>query len=131
MAYIGPTSLDLLTTSGVLDTDANAFITGTPSNYLQQCNIRTPGNPQLAKGVQLPRQPLYDAYNPNKILKKDNEPCRFIKKIATGALGLYVLGFICSKGKKNPIEGLKGIGNVLKWCGKAVCKIFKSEPKKP
>lgn len=123
MTSFGPSSLDLLATQGIIPYDAQAFITGEPSPYLQQYGISTPQNPQLAHIPPLKRQPLSDSYSPATLTKdfKEHEP-GILKKIGAIALGTYILGFICSKGKKNPLEGIKAIYSLasrpVKWLAK-------------
>lgn len=140
MVALGPSSLDLLTTQGILPYDAQEFVTGEPSAYLQQYGYYPPGQSVSSAGLPanslsplqplspLQQQPIVDSYNPAKLMKEKNSEGSIIYKLKTigaSALALYILGFICSKGKKNPIDGIKGIYNVcasvVKWIG----KIFK------
>ncbi len=134
MAALGPSSLDLLTTQGILPYDAQEFITGTPSAYLKQCGYYPQEQSISATDMAanplppLQQQPIADSYNPAKLMSEKNSDSSVMHKLKTigaSALALYILGFICSKGKKNPIDGIKGIYNVcasvVKWIG----KIFK------
>lgn len=126
MAYLGPSSLDLLATQGIIPYDAQAFITGEPSPYLEQCGIRTPRSPELASVPPLKQQPIADSYNPAALMKEEApEKTGLWRKIGVAALGTYILGFICSKGKKNPVEGLKAIYNLGAGAVKKIGKIFK------
>lgn len=127
MVAYGPSSLDMLATQGIIPMDAQAFVTGTPSPYLQQCGIYTQPNPMLQDfSPTLPGQPIVDQYNQEKHLTEPTESkWQLAKTIGAAVLGTYLLGFICSKGKKNPIDGLNGIWNVGAWCTKKIGRLFK------
>ncbi len=138
MSAFGPSSLDLLATQGIIPFDAQAYLTGEPSMYLQQCGIYTPPNPELSSIPPLKQQPLVDYYNPQRMMNNEelanpqiesksdgSSTISTIKNIGAAALVTYLLGFICSKGKKNPIDGMKAIFNLGSTVVSKFAKIFK------
>lgn len=117
-------SLDRLTRLGILPFDAHSFITGEPSSMPSSYpNMDMQG---IKPGVQLPGQPIVDQYNPQNMMAEPKESFwNKAKTVGAIALGTYILGFICSKGKKNPIDGMKAIYNVVSWPVKQIFNFIK------
>ncbi len=124
-------SLDILAKKGVLGFDAHAYLMDNvivppgarymPNNY--QHNMNGINYPQLntpQQGVVAPE--IKDIYT--KATEKEPENSS-IKKFATAALFLYIAGYIASKGKLNPIEGIKALGKGVAKTFSAVVNFFK------
>ena len=118
-------SLDRLTRLGILPCDAYSFITGEPSGTSTQHSVDMSG---VKPGNKLSGQPIIDQYNPQKMMNDAQGGSSLWEKAKTVgaiALGTYILGLICSKGKKNPIEGMKAIGKVISWPFKKIINFIK------
>ena len=71
MQPIYPNCFDLLTTHGVIHNDLVGYITGTPSQYLQNYAAQYGGMPTASghaqtpvqTGAQIPQQPIADVYH--------------------------------------------------------------------
>lgn len=95
MSELSATSVDRLTRYGILDGEV------TPSsNPLPAVDI---------DGASLPKEPQSDVFSPQTL----ENPSEKIKTYGAIALLTYLAGVACSKGKLNPLDGIKGIYDVV------------------
>ena len=132
---------DLSGVNQLLGFDATAYMNGVTPNYLatgipslpqmQQSGVVPQQTAQLSQMQTLPSgSPIADQFSPSQLLEQEKKnQLPLWKKIGAGALGLYILGIICSKGKTNPIDGLIGIKKATCWlaskCSKFITGLFK------
>ena len=112
MNDLSPIYLDLLAKHGVLENAPKVHITPKPATVLS--NIDGTVQPQQNTTNAI------DTFSP-----RNTDPLYNVK--AYGAIGLlvYLTGVVCSKGKLNPIDGAKGIYNILASAVSKFGKIFK------
>ena len=107
MNEFNTTAIDRLRRYGVLDTEPQ--IPGNQTEVITQNTI-----PQHAQ-----------TETKDQFIHTETQPPNKIKTYCAIGLLTYLLGVACSKGKLNPIEGAKGIFNMIKSVLSSFCNIFK------
>lgn len=111
MNDLSPIYLDLLAKHGVLENAPQVHISP---------KLDTVPSKQNNPTQQTKSAPAMDTFS-----RKTTDPLYNIKSYGAIGLLVYLTGIVCSKGKLNPIDGAKGIYNVLASAVSKFCKIFK------
>ena len=111
MNDLSPIYLDLLAKHGVLENAPQVHISPKPDTILSNPN----GSAQQTQSTT-----AMDTFS-----RKNTDPLYNIKAYGSIGLLVYLAGVVCSKGKLNPLEGIKSLYNVLSSSVSKFCKIFK------